>query len=315
MITVLKKIIIQLCLMLVCGYSTAQISLGGLGYNRFINDTNIDTISGLSGIPEGYTAVGFSISATVKGFEQRIESRSAKLNAAQRQLMYSVKPGEKIYIGDIKIKNNRTQKISSEPVVTLVKDGVTANMPYYYTMSDNIYTPQRRRIYAYPSSSSSDTSQFIVQSFEIEAVHPDFIYHASVMGNEIDSATFAQITKIGYGFTIKNIVAEDIKTGNREDVRAFTINDDGSGKYLCRSKNYFMKKNCKINFVYPMPAVIDSVSGVFVNGNAPTTVKFAGGTFTKEVQKLMKRTPLYSVATFSVYYNGKEEKINVMIVD
>ena len=310
-------LLIIVCLLISNCIASAQINLDGFGINSYITDAAIDTISGITGIPEGYTAAGMSVSATIKGFTQTFESRSAKLSAAQRQLMHAVKPGDKIYIEDIKIKNNRTQKISNEPVITLIKDGVTAGMANSAaSYHQNGRFPQgSKKIYAYPFTNSTDTSQYTVESFEIEAVQPDFVYHVKIKGCEIDSATFAQLSKSGYSFTIKNIVAVDNKTGKRENVRPITISNDNYGILICRSKNYFLKKNVKINFVYPIPTVIDSVSGTFIGQHGNVNFSFHGGTITRDLQKQLKHIPLYSIATFRIYYDNDSETIDVMIVD
>jgi len=282
--------------------ATAQISFNGFGFNNYITDAAIDTVSGITGIPDGYTAIGFSVSATVKGFTQTIESRSARLNAAQRQLMHAVKPGAKIYIDEILIKNNRTHKISSEPVITLIKDGVTAGI-------------DGNKILAYPGTHSTDTTIFRVSEFEIESIRPDFIYHIKISGNEIDSSTYAQITRMGYRFTVNNIIAEEIATGRKEEVRQFSVTDDGSYRYICRSKGYLTKKNAKINFVYPMPTVIDSVKGNCITDKGDEDFSFNGDIITKDAQKIIKRVTPFSIISFSVYYNNHEEKINVMALE
>lgn len=282
--------------------ATAQISFNGFGFNNYITDAAIDTVSGITGIPDGYTAIGFSVSATVKGFTQTIESRSARLNAAQRQLMHAVKPGAKIYIDEILIKNNRTHKISSEPVITLIKDGVTAGI-------------DGNKILAYPGTHSTDTTIFRVSEFEIESIRPDFIYHIKISGNEIDSSTYAQITRMGYHFTVNNIIAEEIATGRKEEVRQFSVTDDGSYRYICRSKGYLTKKNAKINFVYPMPTVIDSVKGNCITDKGDEDFSFNGDIITKDAQKIIKRVTPFSIISFSVYYNNHEEKINVMALE
>lgn len=282
--------------------ATAQISFNGFGFNNYITDAAIDTVSGITGIPDGYTAIGFSVSATVKGFTQTIESRSARLNAAQRQLMHAVKPGAKIYIDEILIKNNRTHKISSEPVITLIKDGVTAGI-------------DGNKILAYPGTHSTDTTIFRVSEFEIESIRPDFIYHIKIRGNEIDSSTYAQITRMGYRFTVNNIIAEEIATGRKEEVRQFSVTDDGSYRYICRSKGYLTKKNAKINFVYPMPTVIDSVKGNCITDKGDEDFSFNGDIITKDAQKIIKRVTPFSIISFSVYYNNHEEKINVMALE
>lgn len=282
--------------------ATAQISFNGFGFNNYITDAAIDTVSGITGIPDGYTAIGFSVSATVKGFTQTIESRSARLNAAQRQLMHAVKPGAKIYIDEILIKNNRTHKISSEPVITLIKDGVTAGI-------------DGNKILAYPGTHSTDTTIFRVSEFEIESIRPDFIYHIKISGNEIDSSTYAQITRMGYRFTVNNIIAEEIATGRKEEVRQFSVTDDGSYRYICRSKGYLTKKNAKINFVYPMPTVIDSVKGNCITDKGDEDFSFNGDIITKDAQKIIKRVTPFSIISFSVYYNNHEEIINVMALE
>ena len=298
----LQRFLAAIVVPLVTINATAQISFDGFGFNNYITDAAIDTVSGITGIPEGYTAIGFSVSATVKGFTQTFESRSARLNAAQRQLMHAVKPGAKIYIEEILIKNNRTQKISSEPVITLIKDGVTAGI-------------EGNKILAYPGTHSTDTTIFRVSEFEIESIRPDYVYHIKINGNEIDSSTYAQITRMGYRFTVKNIIAEEIETGKKEEVRSFTVSDDGSYRYLCRSKSYLTKKNAKINFVYPMPAVIDSVKGSCITDKGNEDFSFLGETITKDAQKTIKRVTPFTIISFSVYYENREEIINVMALE
>ncbi len=282
--------------------SYAQISFDGFSINSYINDVAVDTVSGITGIPEGYTVEGFSVSATVKGFSQTIESRSAKLNAAQRQLMHSVKSGSKIYIEDIQIKNNRTQKVSNEPVITLIKDGVTAALV-------------GKKVLAYPGAHSTDTTMYRVSSFEIESIRPDFVYHIRITGNEIDSISYAQITKMGYRFTVKNIVAKEIATGRSEEVRQFSVSDEGGYRYLCRSKGYLTRKNAMVNFVYPMPSAIDSVYGTFISEKGIELFSFKGATFSKDAQKVLRHVNPFSVIIFSVYYEGHQETINVMAID
>ena len=282
--------------------SYAQISFDGFGINSYINDAAVDTVSGIIGIPEGYTVEGFSVSATVKGFSQTIESRSAKLNAAQRQLMHSVKSGSKIYIEDIQIKNNRTQKVSSEPVITLIKDGITAAIV-------------GKKVLAYPGAHSSDTTIYRVTSFEIESIRPDFVYHIKISGNEIDSISYAQITKMGYRFTVKNIIANEVATGRSEEVRQISVSDEGGYRYLCRSKGYLTRKNAMVNFVYPMPSQIDSIRGEFISEKGIEMFSFKGAIFSKDAQKILRHVKPFSVINFSVYYDGHEETINVMAID
>ncbi len=51
-----------------------------------------------------FTIVGFTVSATVKGFTQNAESRSGQFTAQQKQLIANVPSGGKVYIEDIKAK-------------------------------------------------------------------------------------------------------------------------------------------------------------------------------------------------------------------
>jgi gliding motility-associated protein GldM len=51
-----------------------------------------------------FTVVGFTVSATVKGFTQNAESRSGQFTAQQKQLIAGVPAGGKVYIEDIKAK-------------------------------------------------------------------------------------------------------------------------------------------------------------------------------------------------------------------
>ena len=296
-----KRLIFAIVLLISINAS-AQISFDGYGFNDYINDAAVDTVSGITGIPEGYTAVGFSISATVNGFTQTIESHSARLNTAQRQLMHNVKQGSKIYVEEILIRNNRTQKVSSEPVITLIKDGVTAGI-------------DGNKILAYPGTHSNDTTLYRVTSFDVESIRPDFVYHIRISGNEIDSASYAQITKMGYRFTVKNIIAEEVATGRKEEIRPFSVSDEGGYHYLCRSKGYLTKKNAEVNFVYPTPSAIDSVRGNIITEKGKESFSFKGNTMSKEAQKMIKQIQPFSIILFSIYYEGREETINVMAID
>ncbi|MBO4245070.1 MAG: hypothetical protein J5882_08460 [Bacteroidales bacterium] len=297
------KMMLPLCLVLSINVS-AQISLDGYGYNGYISDEAIDTVSGITGVPEGYTVAGFSVSAIVNGFTQTIESRTAKLNAAQRQLMHSLKPGSKIYVEDINLKNNRTNNVSTEAVITLIKDGITAK-----TINGG------RTVCVYPYVNSDDPTKYQVLSFEVETIHPDFVYNFKVEGNTIDSADFAMLTQNGYGFNITNIEAEHIQTKVREHIRHLTVADYSGARFICRSKEYFLKKNAKINFVYPVSAEIDSVQGVFIGEDGLDSCSFKGCTVPRTVQRRMKHTPLYTTAHFTIYIYGQEKKVSVMLVD
>ena len=296
-----KRLIIAIVALISVDVS-AQISFDGFGFNDYINDAAVDTVSGITGIPEGYTAVGFSVSATVNGFTQTIESHSARLNTAQRQLMHNVKQGSKIYVEEIQIRNNRTERVSSEPVITLIKDGVTAGI-------------DGNKILAYPGTHSNDTTLYRVTSFDVESIRPDFVYHMRISGNTIDSAAYAQITKMGYRFTVKNIMAEEVATGRKEEIRPFSVTDEGGYHYLCRSKGYLTRKNAEVNFVYPMPAAIDSVRGDFHTDKGKESFSFKGNMMSKEAQKMIKHIQPFSIITFSIYYEGREETINVMAID
>lgn len=300
---IILKLILPVCLFMSVNVS-AQISLDGFEYNAYISDEAIDTVSGIVGVPEGYTVLGFSVSAIVNGFTQTIESRSAKLNAAQRQLMHTLKPGAKIYVEDINLKNNRTNNVSTEAVLTLIKDGITAKA-----------INGGRTVCVYPYVNSDDTTKYQVISFEVETTHPDFVYHFEVKGNTIDSADFAMLTQNGYGFNITNIEAENIQTKQREHIRQLTVADYSGTRFICRSKDFFLKKNAKINFVYPMPAEIDSVQGDFIGEYGLEICSFNGSTVPRTVQRRMKHAPLYSTAHFTIYILGREQKVSVMLVD
>ena len=51
-----------------------------------------------------YTIVGYTVSATIGGFEEEAKGGSAKFNGKQRTLIKKIKPGRKIYFEDIRAK-------------------------------------------------------------------------------------------------------------------------------------------------------------------------------------------------------------------
>ena len=312
----------------------SNIALGIYNNHDYIPQSAIDTVWGLTNIPKGYEVKSFTVSVMIKGFCQDSKSNSAKLTDHQRSIMSQVVTGGKIYIEDIKLVKISTDEIVSTQILSFFKDGVYAKgnySPHFWDDYNSIdyFHPT---IYAYPSlkSPEDDTTKYIVRSFRIEAVNPNYVFNIEIQGNQIDSATYSQLTKTYRYFYVEDIMCKEVATG--KDVYAPRIKPENEAYFgsVCRSKEYFLKPNSKIDFFYQPNFKIDSVTVEYFGEqcrtyaylkdwesyeNCQQVIRFNGDVFPKDFKAFVKKLDSFECLLFHIYHDGKEEEVNVMIVE
>lgn len=292
--------------------------------NRYIPQSAVDSDLSLTNIPENYYVNSFKISAFIKGFNQEYVSNSHSVTDRQKNLISQVPTGEKIYVENIKLVDRQTDEIVTADVFYLIKDGVNARGDWSQNWNWEGYEDDiHPHIYAYPSLTSKDWywKEYIVQSFRIEAVNPDYVFSLDVEGNQIDSVTYSHLTKLCHSYWVKNIRCREVSTG--KDVYAPDIEPtNGNTGFLYRSKDYFLKSNSKIDFFYKQDFKIDSVQvkertneRYYYTPEYNVLYKFNGDIFPKDLKAIIKKTKLFSILTFSVFHSGKMEDVEVIIVE
>ncbi|MCQ2973997.1 MAG: hypothetical protein MJ211_04230 [Bacteroidales bacterium] len=309
----MKQIFLILLISILSKFSFSQISFGGYLNDSYLTDYAIDTISGFLGIPDGYSINDFSISVVLNGFVVEEFSDNGKLTSVQKALLHKARPGAKIYIENLSIINNRTKKIRTENSLVLNKDGLVADLRRdFNTRSKKLNNP---KIYVYPTINSSDTTIYKVTSFCINSIQPDFICNQCFEGDEIDITTFESLKKADRNFLINKINCIEVSTGNKYTVKPLLI-DLQEDNYICRSKYFLYDKNTKISSIFLSQQNIDSTSiEIKYPYGKIEKFTFIGDCIPKNVKKNFKDLDLYSIMHITIYYENKNTKVDLMIVE
>ena len=300
----------------------------GLGiynsHNQYVQDNALDTVTHLTNIPDNHRVITFTITGMIKGESYSASSNNAALTIRQREIISKVPAGEKLYINNIKLRNEITGQVISADRISLTKDGMDARCNWGAFDYEDY-----PKIYAYPSlgSNDDDSTHYIVQSFRIEATNPDYVFLYEIDGNKIDSITFSHLTQHNTSgwqgshdnFWIRDIRCKEVATGKDVSAPDIKPSNENIFSYVYRSKNYFLNSNSKIDFFYKPNFKIDSVSvrppSVYANVVPDAISKFNGDVFPKDFKAFVKNMKPFTALVFYIYHDGKEEKVSVMIVE
>ena len=300
----------------------------GLGiynsHNQYVQDNALDTVTHLTNIPDNHRVITFTITGMIKGESYSASSNNAALTIRQREIISKVPAGEKLYINNIKLRNEITGQVISADRISLTKDGMDARCNWGAFDYEDY-----PKIYAYPSfgSKNDDTTHYVVQSFRIEATNPDYFFLYEIDGNKIDSITFSHLTQHNTSgwqgshdnFWIRDIRCKEVATGKDVSAPDIKPSNENIFSYVYRSKNYFLNSNSKIDFFYKPNFKIDSVSvippSVYANVVPDAISKFNGDVFPKDFKAFVKNMKPFTALVFYIYHDGKEEKVSVMIVE
>ena len=300
----------------------------GLGiynsHNQYVQDNALDTVTHLTNIPDNHRVITFTITGMIKGESYSASSNNAALTIRQREIISKVPAGEKLYINNIKLRNEITGQVISADRISLTKDGMDARCNWGAFDYEDY-----PKIYAYPSlgSNDDDSTHYIVQSFRIEATNPDYVFLYEIDGNKIDSITFSHLTQHNTSgwqgshdnFWIRDIRCKEVATGKDVSAPDIKPSNENIFSYVYRSKNYFLNSNSKIDFFYKPNFKIDSVSvippSVYANVVPDAISKFNGDVFPKDFKAFVKNMKPFTALVFYIYHDGKEEEVSVMIVE
>lgn len=322
------KLFLLMILVLGVGRTNAQdiyINFGGYHPNAYkqltLTQEQLDGINYISPITEGWEVASFKVSAVVKGFVWDASSRSGEITTEQRKIIDHTAVGDKVYFEDIYLRNTTTGSLRNVGIWSITKDGICAKINV-----KGIETSQNpiALIHVYPSLNSpfSDTTRFAVKSFRVETTCPQYAICKTFQGNCIDTIVCEILMGNGFDNCIKEIVCIDKQT--QEEFVVNKIIDDQSHHYgttgVYRSKEYFTKKNAKLDFIYKQDFKIDSIKVEFYNDLIKETDEytFKGDVFDDKFKKYIRNSvPVYSWINFSIYHSGGqcEGPISVYIVE
>lgn len=297
--------------------------VGKISYN------DIDTISSLFKISDGYEILGCKVSACIRGFYQDAVSSDSKLTLQQRAIIKQMSMQRNFSIENIVIKNTITGETKIYDYIAVSKDGPAAFLHYGH---DNDV-----RLLVKPSYYDYDTSKYTVKSYKIVGANSEYYFDTTIYGNRIDSTLNSEMHKFGkFGtdISITNVVCVENKTGR--EIKNITFlkdkyqeqpkDEDYHRNFIYRSKNYFLNKNAYIDFIYERKYQIDSVE-VFLHKSyndyydynwneykyTSADFKFTGEYFPANLKEAIKKTPVFSIVSFQVYHNNECENIPLII--
>lgn len=307
------RFFIAIILMLVCVQTQAQkISVGGFFPDQYgvicLTDAQLSEIKGID-VSDGYEVVSFIISATVKGFYIDAPAFGNQLSDAQRRIINTVPQGSKIYIEDIRVMNKKDSTIVSLPPQVVIKDGLYARV-----VEDERNEVKVLVFQSFKDEETSKSARYTVKSFVISAIHPNYAFFTKIDGNVIDSVTLLKIDRWCYDVT--NVVCIDNQTKEEHSLRYAVMGHDceSDDMVVYRSKDYFLKKNAKLDFIYRPYFKIDSVLVTYPD-SYEHICSFKGDVFDDNFKKFIRETEPFQQINFTVYHGEECEHIPLYIVE
>lgn len=321
-----RKLCLLMILVLGFGYSKAQDVNVNFDVNYpehygkfYLNQEQLDGINFVVTDSENWKVVYFTVTVTVKGFTIDATSNTGKITMQQRKLINQASTHGKIYFENIKIQNITTGDVIDVGTKVVVKDGICAKIDFN---ENNNYSDAYIRVYPSLDSPLSDTTRFAIKSFRVDMSCPQYAICKTFQGNFIDTLFCKILTENGFENCINKIVCIDKQT--HEELVVDKIFNEHSLHYgttgVYRSKEYFTKKNSKLDFIYKQDFKIDSVRVEFYNSltNNEEEYTFKGDVFDETFKKYIRNSvPFYSWIKFYIYHSGGqcEGPISVYIVE
>lgn len=322
------KIFLLMILVFGVKYAAAQdisIKIDGCSPNEegriYLSQKQLDDIHSISTDSDEWEVVSFKVSTIVKGFCQDAQSTSDKITMQQHEIFKQAHIGGKIYFEDIKVQNKTTGVIKDVMEMAIFKDGICAMIEEH---EHDGLSDAHIRVYPSFNSRADDTSRYSVKSFKLlTAATPKYAFCATYQGNYVDTTicTMLMSEDSQYDYVaincIDNQTQQEFTLGKLYGVKekySFGFKD------LLRSKEYFTKKNAKLDFIYKQNFKIDSVSVEFYNDLSKKTEEytFKGDVFDDKFKKYIRNSvPVYSWINFYIYHSGGqcEGPISVYIVE